>query len=312
MKLALLHESPVPLYQQITDSISYKIATGRLKPGESLPPLRGMAKMLGVNMHTVRRSYRQLASQGLVESRVPTGTVVASNALDNLPGADGEQDKFLSRIIEEAQTNYNLAPYELAHRLVNWFASQPSRGEPIYVIECNRSQCMDHAQQIQDYWRVEALPWSMDENAEAPPGPAVATYYHHDEIRQRWPEALPDIHFVTIQPDHSVVDQVAARSPLGKPSSVIICEQEYQMATNMVIDLTPLLASRGYNIETRIVQTVNELLIDDESTEPVIFSPKMWSLLSTEERANPRVIRLYYGITLDDLVNLGKKLALGR
>lgn len=64
------------LAHQIKQQLAYLIAGGRLQPGERLPDVRTLADRLGVNLHTVRRAYRMLAEDGLVEVRRGRGTHV--------------------------------------------------------------------------------------------------------------------------------------------------------------------------------------------------------------------------------------------
>ncbi|MGO3750860.1 GntR family transcriptional regulator, partial [Vagococcus salmoninarum] len=42
--------SDLPIYQQIRNQIILALATGQLKPGESLPSVRQLADDIGVNM----------------------------------------------------------------------------------------------------------------------------------------------------------------------------------------------------------------------------------------------------------------------
>lgn len=65
-----------PIYNQIADQIRYRIASGQLRPGDDLPPIRGLAESLRVNPNTVARAYRELEQEGLVEKRRTTGTFV--------------------------------------------------------------------------------------------------------------------------------------------------------------------------------------------------------------------------------------------
>ena len=66
MKMTLDPDSAVPLYHQITEALSYRIATGRIPPGQRLPSVREAATAWDVNMHTVRRAYGELSERGLV------------------------------------------------------------------------------------------------------------------------------------------------------------------------------------------------------------------------------------------------------
>lgn len=64
-------------YRQIANAIRHRIATASLPPGAALPSVRALAEQVGVNPATVARAYRQLQTDGLVESQMGVGTVVS-------------------------------------------------------------------------------------------------------------------------------------------------------------------------------------------------------------------------------------------
>ncbi len=68
--------SDTPIYRQITDQIRLGAATGKLKVGESLPSVRGLAEQLVINPNTVARAYSDLAREGLIETRAGKGVFV--------------------------------------------------------------------------------------------------------------------------------------------------------------------------------------------------------------------------------------------
>jgi GntR family transcriptional regulator len=75
-----LHISPsdgVPIYQQIVNQVKYLVASGRLRPGEELPPIRALADKLTINPNTVARAYRELEVAGVVTKRRTAGTYVS-------------------------------------------------------------------------------------------------------------------------------------------------------------------------------------------------------------------------------------------
>jgi GntR family transcriptional regulator len=67
----------VPIYLQIVHQVKYLVASGRLAPGEELPPIRVLAERLLVNPNTVARAYRELEACGVVEKRRTAGTYVS-------------------------------------------------------------------------------------------------------------------------------------------------------------------------------------------------------------------------------------------
>ena len=77
MQIHLSAADGVPIYAQIVNQVKYLIASGRLTPGEELPPIRVLAERLVVNPNTVARAYRELESAGMVEKRRTAGTYVS-------------------------------------------------------------------------------------------------------------------------------------------------------------------------------------------------------------------------------------------
>lgn len=80
--------SGVGIATQIRTRIAFLIADGELVPGDRLPPVRELARQLGVNVNTVRAAYARLDADGLVRTRHGVGTVVLDARVESLPSAD--------------------------------------------------------------------------------------------------------------------------------------------------------------------------------------------------------------------------------
>lgn len=65
-----------PLYVQIRDQIQTHIFNKTLLPGMRLPPVRILAKQLGVNQITVAKAFRDLAEAKLIEGRRGGGSFI--------------------------------------------------------------------------------------------------------------------------------------------------------------------------------------------------------------------------------------------
>lgn len=79
MIIELDFESELPIYLQVKNEIIEGIARGNLKPGESLPAIRSLAADIGVNMHTIRKSYQLLKQKGFVSISRKNGVVIHSD-----------------------------------------------------------------------------------------------------------------------------------------------------------------------------------------------------------------------------------------
>ncbi|MEH7255314.1 GntR family transcriptional regulator [Neobacillus niacini] len=71
-------ESDIPIYLQITNQIIEGIARGLIRPGDSLPSVRSFAADLGVNMHTVNKSYHQLELKGIIRIVPKSGAIITN------------------------------------------------------------------------------------------------------------------------------------------------------------------------------------------------------------------------------------------
>ncbi|HMX29282.1 MAG TPA: GntR family transcriptional regulator, partial [Blastocatellia bacterium] len=78
MILELDRQSHAPLYAQIAAEVRRLIRQGTLKIGDRLPPNRVLAVSLGVNRSTVATAYDELLADGLIASRVGSGTYIAA------------------------------------------------------------------------------------------------------------------------------------------------------------------------------------------------------------------------------------------
>jgi GntR family transcriptional regulator len=78
MQIHISSKDGVPIYLQIVTQVNYLVASGRLAPGEELPPIRELATQLVVNPNTVARAYRELELAGIVEKRRTAGTYVSA------------------------------------------------------------------------------------------------------------------------------------------------------------------------------------------------------------------------------------------
>jgi DNA-binding transcriptional MocR family regulator len=107
-----------PKYLAIAEAIASDVASGRLAPGDRLPPQRQLAMRLELDFTTVARGYVEASKRGLLESVVGRGTFVRRNAM-----VRGEAGPRRSR----ADFSMNMPPEpddpELRARMRDGFAS---------------------------------------------------------------------------------------------------------------------------------------------------------------------------------------------
>jgi GntR family transcriptional regulator len=79
-KFSVNIESPIAVFVQIENQVQFTIASGKFKPGDTLPSVREMSEMLKVNPNTVTKAYRDLEVMKLVHTRRGVGVTVSEKA----------------------------------------------------------------------------------------------------------------------------------------------------------------------------------------------------------------------------------------
>lgn len=78
LTITLTNTNDRPLFMQIHERIRDLIFSDTLLPGMRLPPVRTLARQLGVNQATVAKAYRELVAGNLIEGRRGGGSLVRS------------------------------------------------------------------------------------------------------------------------------------------------------------------------------------------------------------------------------------------
>jgi len=68
-----------PIYEQLCTRITELISTGVMQKEEKLPPVREVAKQLGINPNTVQKAYNILEQQRLIYSVPAKGSYVSTS-----------------------------------------------------------------------------------------------------------------------------------------------------------------------------------------------------------------------------------------
>ena len=72
-------KSGIPIYTQIIDEMTMRIASGQYKPGEKLKAVRELAADAGVNPNTMQRALAELERRELVYTERTSGRFVTQD-----------------------------------------------------------------------------------------------------------------------------------------------------------------------------------------------------------------------------------------
>lgn len=104
IKITILQQGTLAIYEQIVNQLKNLIVTKVLQPGEALPSIRSLAADLGVSVITTKRAYEELEKEGLVRSVAGKGFYVCEYNSDYLKEKQLMiLEKRLSEVICEAK-----------------------------------------------------------------------------------------------------------------------------------------------------------------------------------------------------------------
>lgn len=89
-----------PIYSQIIVNIKENIYYERTAPGEKIPSVREMARLLVTNPNTVVKAYKELERENIIEVIQGRGTFIKQEALNNLK-ADKDEIRKVQKEIKD-------------------------------------------------------------------------------------------------------------------------------------------------------------------------------------------------------------------
>jgi DNA-binding transcriptional regulator YhcF (GntR family) len=98
LMLVIDPKSAVPPFEQLRVQLVEQISDGALAAGAKLPTVRRLAEDLGLAANTVARTYRELESVGLIDTRGRNGSYVAAQGDAAERGAQEAARAYADRI----------------------------------------------------------------------------------------------------------------------------------------------------------------------------------------------------------------------
>ncbi len=310
MKARIRRSSPVPIYRQIASAVRWMISTGELRFGEQLTATREAGKLWGVNRHTVRQAYLELAEMGFVESRPPGRFVVTDNSrhkdeCNDENGASANRlHEFLDDCLKTAHSHHGLTPVQFSEALLQRSAIQSGT---VVVVECNTTQVRDMSEQLKDSWEIHSTPFILGSSDILPEGQIVCSLFHYEDVRKLWPERLTDARFVPVSPDPLLAGEAQAllSTVAGETTTIgIMGDQSVEEAMNLSVDLQGIFPESRY----RHQQLSREQWLADKAPNKqlTLVGPRCWDSLSEEQQNLPNLLCIRYRMDTRDIEAIGQ------
>ena len=103
LDIRIIKNSEVKIHEQLVEQIIFLIATGRLKPGESLPSVRALGRSHRIHHNAVSQAYQDLVDRDWLIRRRGSYMVVRSPGEREFPPRVEDLDDLINETIRAAQ-----------------------------------------------------------------------------------------------------------------------------------------------------------------------------------------------------------------
>ncbi len=103
MRVIISNSSPMPIYEQIKETIIEQIMNDELQTNEPLPSIRNLASEIKISVMTIKKAYDELEKEGYLIQVQGKGTFVAPKNNELVKeNAQKEIEKHLNEIVNIA------------------------------------------------------------------------------------------------------------------------------------------------------------------------------------------------------------------
>lgn len=111
--MIISNSSPVPIYEQIKNSIINQIMNDDLKEDEPIPSIRNLAQDIKISVMTIKKAYDELEQEGYIITKQGKGSFVApKNTELAKEKAQKDIEEYISKIVD-ISLKYNINKKEI-------------------------------------------------------------------------------------------------------------------------------------------------------------------------------------------------------
>lgn len=296
-RVELDRSADLALYGQIASRLRYEIVTGVRDAGDPLPSLREAAELWGVNLHTVRRAYKELEAAGLVVTNRPAGTRVAP--LERMSLQQDQMDSFIEDMAAAASDRYGLSREELAAKLF----SPPCPGQDRTagtVVECSRTLSNMLVDELSPHVASRLRAQDLRSDEPLPPGPVFSTWFHRADLAQRMRDRPGDLHLLRIRPATAVFESLHEQAAAGRLRTIILVDRHPASAHDLSLDFHRWMGA-DFPTEIRIPSDPVVGFPEQRPGTALVATPQTWDQLTPQLKARSDVMLLRYEIDEEDV-----------
>lgn len=278
--------SQIPAHAQIKDEIKFACVHQKLKPGEALPSIRRLARLLSVGDGVVRRAYRELREVGLLATEgrnhvVGKASLAAASKIDVVQTSAEQCDRLITWARESRISAIALSRLLLRHALVREIAS------PSYVfVDICRSAAEKSAAKVSKAWGIRVVGESVGDftnlwsNSARDLSAVLVNQYLYEDVIDVAGEIAPRVFSVKLCLDERLRRRI---SRLPARSAVLLgcSDEDFSRTGRAMLRHFEHLFGKRWRFQAKKVSEIPDLtgLIRARRYRLFLFSPLVWESL---------------------------------
>jgi DNA-binding transcriptional regulator YhcF (GntR family) len=220
MNIILAKNHSLGIKDQIKRQIRNMVKSGRLVSGQMLPSAKDMAILLNVNRNTVASAYRELVTEGSLETIKGSGTFVKAGKISQ---RTNELVGIFDKAFQKAMSS-GFNREEISEFLLTYIAThlENPQGQTVLVVECNQ-EAMEHiSSTLRQELAVQTKGLLIHEIEQTPSlfdellpevDLIVCGFNHIEELKKAVSKIPVEIVAVMLKPETRIINELFQLSP---------------------------------------------------------------------------------------------------
>jgi GntR family transcriptional regulator len=296
MNFFVQKNSTLPIHVQIHHQIKLALLLGNLRPGDTLPSIRDLAKQIGVNRGMVHRAYMELQDAGTLSLQHGKGVIVDKELKYNHRGSINDKAESLSEELVTKLGSSGICPSAFARYLYQKTRQLESTVPFVIFVDVTKAQAMEHASRISSLWQVHIDGLSIDELVAMDSDrlkrvrKALTTYLRLDEVRKALRRTSIEVIPIGLRVNRSTLREFK-KYPNGASVVLIMDDRDFPSSPFMLDLYRRELLQSSTTISAVAISKIRNLrtFLNSSKFHRFIFTTRVWETLPDPFKKHPRV-----------------------
>ena len=307
MEFFIHQNSPLTVPAQLQDQVKLALLVGRLRPGDTLPSIRDVAKQVGVNRGVVHKAYVELQNTGILSLKHGKGVLVEKEVKYDHQDIGLKSELLSDKWLAELR-NSRVCPSAFARYLYQKARALEDTFPFVIFVDITLTQATERARRISSIWQVNVQGVSFDQVSTLGRkelsyiGKALTTYFRLDRVRQLLRKTPIEVVPVGLKVKLATVEEF--RNFPSSGSVLVVTDNRDHASGPFVIDLYKReFLPPSTTVTATTVGKISDLvrLVNSSKHDRIIFATSLWEGLPDKVKKHPRVTHPQLDVDLASL-----------